>query len=270
MKTEREIKVLLSGIRKPELSEDPEVQAAWNQVKDSPELLQWWEAQRNFDEEVTKALKTSDVPDDLESEILEQTTFIRHGEAKTGLRRFRGASWTGWAAAAVVVLLGGLFLFKDTLINNQNLLYLPQWSEVEKQDNFRDAMAVFVDDTLINLDFLSEDRHSIQSWLVAQGGANMQRFPESFDDLNTLGCKTLKWKEQTVSLVCFHYGDSRILHLFVLDRKGTAEALIQNLEGMQRVRNLETGGWLTPTHAVMLVGSDPDVNVEPFLKQRSI
>ncbi len=269
MKTEREIKILLSGITNPELSDDLEIRQAWEQLCQDPELMRWFESQRDFDQRVKTALSDSAVPAGLEQEILEQTSFARLGK-KSSVPAWLSARWTGWAAAAAILVFAGLFLFKDTVINNQDTVFLSKWSSMEKEDNFRDAMAVFVDDTLINLDFFSEDRDSIKQWLVGQGGSQLQSFPESVEDLSTLGCKTLRWKGKKVSLVCFHYDDKRILHLFVMDRKGTGEALIQNLEGMRRVRNLETGGWLTPTHAVMLVGSDPKVKVSPFFDQTMI
>jgi len=261
--------MLLQGVENPEISNDPEIMKAWDAVQHHPELRRWFEAQREFDKQVRTSLGEFHVPDVLRRDILEQAAKARRqpfGNFWNGLV----SHWGMWVALAAAVVLMTGFAFRNSLINNQNFWYLPQWSAMEKESNFRDAMAVFVDDTLINLDYLSEDRHSIRQWLVGQGGAALKRFPESFLDLTSLGCKTLKWKGKTVSLICFHYGKNDVVHLFVMDRRDASEMWIQNLGGMKRVHNLETGGWLTPNYAVMLVGSDPKVNIEPLLDQSSI
>ena len=269
MKTEREIKVLLSGVSNPDASEDEEIKKAWEQVKTNDELMQWFKAQQQFDAGMADVLKRIEVPDGFEQEILESCHAATRDQSSVFAKWFQHR-WIVGAIAAMMVLMGGVFVFKNTLINNQNFGYLPSWSAVDREHHFRDAMAVFVDETKIQLDYLSGNRHSIQQWLVGHGGANLKRFPTSFDELEVAGCKTLKWRGRTVSLICFPLEDGHIVHLFVLDRKGTAEALIEGIDGIERVRGLETAGWLTPSHAVLIVASDPSVDIGSFVDQSSI
>jgi hypothetical protein len=43
--------------------------------------------------------------------------------------------------------------------------------------------------------------------------------PSSLRDLPTVGCKTLRWKGQELSLTCFQLPSGELLHVFVIDDK---------------------------------------------------
>ena len=270
--TESEAKTILCSVHNPETSADPLVVAALELVQSQPDLQQWYADLRAFDQAIAQGMQSQSVPDGLLDQILraaeapEETPVIEFPRRRS--RFFRLSLYTAAVAACLLLFVG--IGFKDTILNNQLLGYHPGLSEMDQLPSFRNAMAVFVDDTIIDLDYLSDNRNQIQQWLRSSDAPTPQVIPARFDELPTLGCKTFKWRNHEVSLVCFHFENNRILHMFVMDLDGLPPEALESLNGMQRVRNRETGGWIQDNHVIMLVGSHPDVRIEAFLNDQRI
>jgi hypothetical protein len=190
------IKEILSTYR-PGTSDDddPVMQKALTAVEKDPELLAWFSRQLEMDNTIRASLNKADAPDDLLDKVVE------FGNDFRPKRNWR-ATWMPLAIAVCFVFLG-LFAFKDTIINNQILGYHPSLSVVEKQPDFRSAMGTWVKTTMINLDFFSEDHNELNSWLGDRGFVQFEGIPEGLEKLRSLGCKSFKWQDQQVSLVCF-------------------------------------------------------------------
>ena len=265
--TEAETKTILCSVHDPETSDDPSVIAALELVRSDPQLRHWYEDMRVFDQAVEKGMQSQPVPEGLLEQILQISTEDekeRVVEFPRQRSRFFRSTLYAVAIAACLVFVAGI-AFRNTILNNQIFGYHPGLSEMDQQQSFRDAMAAFVDDTIIDLDYVSDNQNRIQDWLRSSDAPTPKVIPARFDQLATLGCKTFQWRNREVSLVCFHYENNRILHMFVTNLDDLPPEALASINGMRKVRNRETGGWIQDDHVIMLVGSHPDVHIEAFL-----
>lgn len=262
MKSEE--KHILSAYRPgTEDDQDPLMSAALDQVEKDPELRTWFSEQLAMDASIREAMLKEPAPDGLYDDLLSIGEPLRKSKI-ISLNRW---NLGGWAAIAACFIFGLGFFFKDTLINNQVFGYHAGLSKMDRVDDFSDAMALFVSDTIINLNHFSENRVELNDWLQQANGPVFASLPSDLEALITLGCKKFYWKGDAVSLVCFHSVEGKIVHLFILDDLQIPEGEFDTLKTMQYRRGLQSKGWVDSMHqkTYMLVGSDPDVDLGGIL-----
>ncbi len=244
-----------------DLGSEQNLREALRLAETDPELRDWWHHQQEMDQRMRAALADVPVPDGLEQVLL---TSVGAGPVSPGVPA-GFMRWRGWilAAAALLVLGLGTFLF---LRNNEALVQDLQASvsgtSEDSFDQFRDGMAYYIRKVYFQLDHKSDQLPSIEDWLQNHDTPAFGNLPGQLAALPTLGCKQLEWRGQKVSLVCFNTRDGKIVHLFILDREGADPDQFRDIATVARSSGLETGGWLTPDKVYLLVGSDPEVDIE--------
>ena len=94
----------------------------------------------------------------------------------------------------------------------------------------------------IPFDEQSNDLGELQDWLKEAKAPNATTLPLGLSRLGAVGCKTLSWDNQLVSIICFGGGKAGLVHLVIVDRQGP-----RNAPRLNAPRWIERGAWLTAT-----------------------
>jgi hypothetical protein len=259
--TTEEAKVILSAYRPGK--DDPEeapLKAALELAASDPELSEWMALQARNDEAIRQVIGESTPAADLEARLLELAP-----EAPRRLARFPSIPAWGYAVAACFVIAVTALSFRSTIIENQLLGYFPQLSAVEKEATFRDAMALYVSSSIIQLDFTATNLDAITDWLTEQPTPSYNEIPNLLAARETIGCKSFLWRGQEVSLICFESPEGGIVHLFLMEKEGTEAATWDSIASHLTSHERKTVGWEDDELVYLLVGSDPDVAVAPYV-----
>ncbi|WOO43047.1 hypothetical protein [Rubellicoccus peritrichatus] len=206
------------------------------------------EEQIRFDRYMREAISSTPIPANLEDSI--RQTCEREGSS-----RLRHVVYWG-SMAAILTLFVGISAF--IYVSNYN-------SKISKFSDFRDAMAYYVDGSYFLLDYNINDLGKISTWLDENDAPRFDQLPATLMAKEPIGCKRLQWKDQVVSLVCFHREDNKIVHLFIIDKApGSSDAFI-DIQQVAISHGLQTGGWESNNRVHLLVGSEPDVTVDEYL-----
>jgi hypothetical protein len=132
----------------------------------------------------------------------------------------------------------------------------------------RDDMATFVAGKKLDLHHRSSNFDDLKAWLVSNG-APAGAIKACVVCKEGVGCAVLAWGGKDVSMVCFRdeaLGGDGIVHLFVIDRSVLGEAKIETLVAQKSRRHgLATGGWANDDKVYLMVGDDPQVNIDSLL-----
>lgn len=235
-----------------------ELSEALEMLESSPELQDWMEQQEQMDPILIEALSDAPVPEGLEDKLLETV-----GAGKVESRPAR--KWLRWgsAIAAVVVFgIGSLFVLPKGEKVIQGVQGTITGTTPDSFDHFRDGMSYFIRNVYFQLDHTTKEIDSIENWLIDHQAPVYEAIPEELLALDPIGCKEFQWQGQDVSLVCFHTRDGKIVHMFIMEKDSIDESRFQDIGTIAASNDLETGGWVTDSKVYVLVGSDPDVDVE--------
>lgn len=194
---------------------DPEVRAALAVVSGEASTLAELEREREFDRRVAEALAGLEPPAGLRDRILERLEKIPEAAARaekaaapaTTQRAFwRGVMTTALAAAAASAL--GLF-------------FLNQGRTGKDPAGRGDIPAVvaYLDEAYESMgDFEFEDPQfgHVQAYLAKAGKPAPEELPEVLADLETLGCRFLTFRGETIGMICFQ-ADGSVYHLFTAE-----------------------------------------------------
>lgn len=239
---------------------DPKIQEALELAESDPELQEWMHLQTETDPVIRKALEQVPVPDGLEESLLEMVR--KEAPAAPARRRFRPMVWGVGVAAALILGMGLFIKIRSNEALIQGIQHSITGTSPDDFTDFRDGMAYYIRNVYFQLDHHTEDLGSIEQYLGGVKAPVHEGLPTDLTALTPIGCKELSWKGNTVSLVCFHSAEGKIVHLFILDREGFAPAQFDDITTVATSHSLETGGWSTANSVYLLVGSDPDVDIE--------
>jgi hypothetical protein len=194
---------------------DPAMAQALAQAKSDPALGAWFAREQQHDAAVAAKLAEIAPPAGLREAILAGARMSdREGLPDTekggGPTTTKRVWWTqpGWLAAAAALAV---------------LLSLAAWRMTPvRGESFAEFAVNFVDKGF-RLQKHGADVAELKTWLGEQHGPLPEALPAKFAELRALGCRTLSFKGQDVSLVCFERG-GREFHVFVARRDGTAGA----------------------------------------------
>lgn len=243
-----------------EFEENPELKAALQLADEDPELKAWWQEQREMDQQMEAALEEIPIPDNLEAKLLQAV-----GDRQDKTLIWKSARRIVWGIGIAAVLVLSVVAVRQTSQHEvilQNLQERISGTSPDSFNHFRDGMAYYIRNVYFQLDHLSKDVDSIDSWLKAENAPTFEALPEELLALKPIGCKQFKWNEQDVSLVCFHTENGKIVHMFILERDEARPDQYMGIDAIARSHELETGGWTTNDRVYVLVGSDPEVDVE--------
>ncbi len=239
---------------------DSEQQLAYEQLRQDASLKTWFDHQQETDRQIQSTLQQTEPPADLLDSLLNPPV----AKPERNILPFPIHAFAPYAIAACLVLAVIGISFKDTILNNQFFGYHRGISSFDREADFQRAMADFVYNTQISLDELSDNRSYILEWLTQNDAPTFGGIPQSLADLTTLGCKKFFWQDMSVSLVCFHTDNGKLVHLFTLHHPGQTVEKTQVIH-LQRYFDLPTGGWHAGDKSHILVGSEPDVDIEPMM-----
>ena len=237
---------------------DPHLREALQMAGEDPELAAWLESRLKLDSAMHEALADAPVPPSLEQSLLE-TVRKSPDRRKSNPRRL---SWLTGLAALLAVGLGGVFVVSKNEPLVQGIQEIVSGTSPDNFGNFRDGMAYYISNVYFTLDHRSEELPSIEAWIRHQQAPRFGELPGELAALAPIGCKKLQWRDLPVTLVCFHTADGKIVHLFILDRQQTSPERYLDIQKVATSSGLETGGWITDSAVYLLVGSDPEVDIE--------
>lgn len=196
--TNDEAKFILQAYR-PNGSDaaDPQMAAALAQAKTDPALGAWFAREQAHAAAVAAKLGAIVPPAGLREAIL---AGARASQPATPRRaNWRRPVWL--AVAAAIAVLAGLGLWWRAPAGGATL---EEFALNTVAHGFR-------------LQKHSADVGELKTWLAAQHGPLPEALPAEFAQLRALGCRTLRYRERDVSLVCFER-DGREFHVFVARR----------------------------------------------------
>jgi hypothetical protein len=112
---------------------------------------------------------------------------------------------------AAVFFLSGILLTVMRLQSGWDRHSLSQYQSA--------AFAVLSEGAAPKLDFLTSDFSRSQEYLSQQAVPHAPEIPAALHELPTVGCRTIHWSGEMISLTCFRLPSGQLLHLFVVDAK---------------------------------------------------
>lgn len=203
-----EAKFILEACRSAELdASDPKIAEALHLMESDPALAQWFAATQELDRAVIAKLKVVPVPADLQARI--RAGRSTNASVSQGWSR---RQWLGLAAAlAILAVPGAVFLGR---------------SRPGSRDSFRNDMADFMDrqwDSTFDLN--DPEFAKIKEWLESRPDSIQIDVPLTLASSRTIGCKSLKWRGNRATLICFSPRKAgAIVHIFVVHRSVVTDA----------------------------------------------
>jgi hypothetical protein len=173
---------------------DVELAAARELLRHDPELAEWWEQHRAFDASMRQALAGIPVPAGLAERIVRDHS-----------RRARSQWWRRpivWAAAASVTLLAGVWFVQHSRESE-----FAAFSIRMARSALRDY----------RMELETNNVAAIRGYLASRSAPADYQLRASLDQLPSLGCGIVRWRNQPVSMICLDRGKKQILWLFVAD-----------------------------------------------------
>lgn len=191
----QEAKLILSSYTlRNEPDSDSKFEAAKQLAENDKELGEWWDAQKQADQELSSSLRGFEVPTDLRS-ALKMT--IEDKERK----RLRFAKARKWMSIAAVLTLCSYLFFEYG---------------VDRSDDYTGTLAQMAFDYSVDgprLSYFNEDTGSLKTWLNENGFDVPEQLPPNLLALEGIGCRPLNWSEEKVALMCFNA--DTVYHLFI-------------------------------------------------------
>jgi hypothetical protein len=183
-------------------AQDPVFRAALEQAERDPELAAWFKEQRAFDSLIAGKLAEFEPPASLYATILAGIS------NRLPIHRFNIRPLL--ALAAVLVLSATILVPR----------LIERGSPSKLIEQYQRANLTMLSSTPIpKLDFVTAEFSRTEEYLAEMKAPIAPSLPSSLRDLPTVGCKTLRWKGQELSLTCFQLPSGELLHVFVIDDK---------------------------------------------------
>jgi hypothetical protein len=197
---------------------DPAMAPALAQAKNDPALSAWWARQQAHDAAVAAKLRAVVPPAGLRDAILAGARMSGRDGAIPGAEAGRASAKRAWwsqpvwlAAAAVLAVLVSLAAWRMAPVRGEA---------------FEEFAVNFVDKGFM-LQKRGADVAALKAWLGEQRGPLPEALPAKFAELRALGCRTLRYRGQDVSLMCFER-EGKEFHVFVA-RRGDVPSLADDI-----------------------------------------
>jgi len=222
-------------------ADDPRLAEALALARTDPELQQWFEAHRAFQQALRAKLQQIKVPAHLKASLLARMENQR--------KIIRPAPWwqqPAWIAAAAAVFL---------------VLGFVVWSlKPTVPDRFANYEARMVSGALrqYTMDVETNDMQVVRQTLAARGAPADYTVPKGLEQLKLTGGGALQWRNNPVSMVCFDRGGKKMLFLFVMDRAAVKDPPPERPQTAM-IRGLLTASWTQGNKTYLLAGpQEPD------------
>lgn len=217
----------------PHLTDDPAIQQARAVAENDPHLGPWLDRHSRFQQDVTEALRSLPVPDDLASRILAAHRI--HRPVFRWTRPLLVAAAAGIIAAALWIgTLGRIDSGSD-------------------YSTFRRRMVRTVTREY-RMDITTPDVTAIRSFLARNSAPSDFELPPPLARLSAVGGGTLAWQDHRTAMVCLDGGPDGMLFLFVVPEADLSRAPSPEVE-FKQVNKLATGTWSSHGHAYVLASA---------------
>ena len=177
---------------------DAALEQALALLESDPALAEWFAGPE--DAAFRAALQSVEPPPHLREAILAGTKTVPFPVRSP--RRF--PVWLA-LAAGLVVLLGSVFLIMSPRPASPFDAIL---ADLPRLDGLHDH----------GFSSPSGDLAKVRAWLAERGGAVDFSVPGQLVDLGAVGCEVVSVQGTRVTILCFHTGEGRTAHLYVMDR----------------------------------------------------
>src|SRR6266566_5699510 len=227
-------------------ADDPEFVEALEQAKLDPELARWFAANQAFHITIRDRFRQLPVPAGLKEGIL------------AGYRPavipvwWQQPAFQTLATAAGIVLLISVALF---------------WSQPREGTDF----AAFQSRVVRNaqrgyaMEITTTNLGEIRQYLASQGAQADYVLPAPLEKLPGDGGAVLRWRNKTVSMVCFDLGDHNDLYLFVANRADLPGAPSTSDPKFTKIGNLTAASWSAGNRTYVLAGPGDEQFVGQYL-----
>ncbi len=172
---------------------------ALHAIDSDPDLARWWEEEKRLDAAFGEKLRGTHLPAGLKERML--TARDRSPAKRFPMQTAALLAAACFLALAVVVSLRG-----------------PLPDSTRSLANFRDEMAGFVK-VPPTLEMTTSRLADATAFLQKTSAPSEIVLPKKLQELEPVGCRTLRFGGNNVALICFKRSDGRLLHLFVAQRK---------------------------------------------------
>ena len=235
-----EVRYILRAYRPGDAdASDSHFSEALREVAEDPELSRWWEEEQIFDQAISDKVQRMPVSPGLRARLLQN----RRASVPVG---------NGWSRriallAAMLALLAVPFGFWRSRSRSAGSLA-----------DYRDEMVSFVR-IVPSLDFETREMPELLAHLASSGARTDLAIPAKLRELKPIGCRSLRFRNRDVMLICFKRPDGRRAHLFVMK-----DGAVPGLPAMSKQHYAAAGAWMTAswseggqTYLLALEGDEP-------------
>lgn len=242
----RDAQFILSAFRPGgQDANDAQFSEALAQARNDPTLGDWLSAQVAFDRSFADALQSVNPPNDLRRRIL------AGGAASQPRPTFARRHFLALAASvALLALAAGL------LLRGKSGHAMQPWQAAALEFVSTNNNAPTLDHFVPNID-------KIHLWLQERNAPMAGNIPTGLARSEVLGCKILKVRERSVTIICFRRADDRLVHLVVTDR--SALPATGPSPAFQQSGRWATVSWVDGNQAYMLATLGSEAAVRQFL-----
>lgn len=217
-----EVRSILSVYRPGEPGpQDPRFEAANRRAEADPELAQWWMEEQETDRIISSKVQSTTLPAGLKERL-------------SSSRELRSVPRRNWSRP--ILLLAACIVVLAVFFSSWRGPFQPSVSLAD----YRDEMVAFikVDPTL---ELETKQLARVSSFLTKTGAPSRFEIPKKLQEMEPVGCRTLRFRGQDVALICFRREEGGLVHLFVVDRK----AFPQLRSGSSSPHYEAEGKWMT-------------------------
>jgi hypothetical protein len=205
----------------------PEFAEAFAQLRQDPQLAQWFDQEMAADAAIRGKLSEAVVfPSDLEAQIAASHKVV-HPMPRSWLRR---PIWLALAASVVVLLTFGI------LNRGQDR------NRTEAFAAFRESV-VSASQVMPHVTFLDSDPSQIRAYLKSEKAPNDLTLPPGLSRATLKGCRVLEWNGHKVSVVCLHLRDAGHIDLLVIEHANWDPSGPGNEPLLAQVGSMHTASW---------------------------
>lgn len=210
--TNEESKAILGAIdfdREP--PDSPELRQAVEQLAASPELQEWFAAERAFDDKVHAELADCEIPlpEYLHAGLEASASNMEDGGEK---RRFIPRRRFLIAALLTGGVSFGAYRFQFPHIPYRGAQTPLSAASPASMDDFFDFVTTFVANGF-SLDYYTDSPVEGQNWIENQRGP-ISSIGNTLLAMDAMGCKIIPWRDHEVSFLCLQDADGHYVHLF--------------------------------------------------------
>ncbi len=195
----KDIRSILSAYRTGEFpADDVRFEEARKQAEEDPELARWWAEEQEVDRLIALKLQGAPVAAGLKARLLRPPDTVVQARSP-------------WARR--IALLAAAIALLAVLFSSWRGPFQPAVSLAD----YRDEMVGFIK-VAPTLELKTKQVADIRAFLDKAGAPARFALPAKLENLEPVGCRTLRFRGNDVTLVCFKREGGKLLHLFVVNR----------------------------------------------------